>query len=581
MIHCGSAEDYPPGYPAVEFHPLTAPMFHNATKSPLASLPDDIIFRIMSFADDVGLFCLRRTCRTMLRLFSDARFLRLHDDRSDVRWISRYYREPDDNELRPNAEPIAWRRTKDLPWKRERLTEKNRAVLLPLLRRDLYCETCRTVDPGVESRLQNEHLYCSGCKISHPAGLFSYEQRRRQDDDSSRLCIGREGHIRVCEHRTVSWDDVEMYRSSGYLHKRQHDCRHPDHFSNHPPPGSPLPCPGEDVWAQGVFVRFWAFRTVQKWTASPSCRWGLGHRPALTIRRHLHLSIPNLGQANKLDYVDLLAQTEWLRASGGASYIFGDKPGRSPLEMIPFDPNFCSCVNVPRAPHAGNSNNDDDDDKNAAGWVFSNRGYPSNQCPVHGRGGAATLPPSGLHAGRQSSEKEWYQDHCLRKTFVRSLRFFPCKARPHECLEICYHKTIPLAPCRSIWHSLCSLIWQWVLGLVWQVLLGSAVLPCNLPKLQNGQTQPWSVAWFMALDPESYSLRNDLESRGVYWCDTESCLNYHRFFGRNRARQALDPELQGYSRKMRNDRQNAVCWRDNAHRIMALVILLGILVRYF
>ncbi|KAK1455093.1 hypothetical protein CMEL01_03853 [Colletotrichum melonis] len=48
-------------------------------------------------------------------------------------------------------------------------------------------------------------LHCSGCRRDHPSSLFSVKQRQEEPD--TRICIGREGHIRLCEHRTFGWDE--------------------------------------------------------------------------------------------------------------------------------------------------------------------------------------------------------------------------------------------------------------------------------------------------------------------------------------------------------------------------------------
>ncbi|KAM7201933.1 hypothetical protein V8F20_004641 [Naviculisporaceae sp. PSN 640] len=54
-------------------------MLHNATRSPLARLADDILLRIMSQGNDVDVLCLRRTCRKLLLLIPGPDFSRLHD----------------------------------------------------------------------------------------------------------------------------------------------------------------------------------------------------------------------------------------------------------------------------------------------------------------------------------------------------------------------------------------------------------------------------------------------------------------------------------------------------------------------
>ncbi|KAK3379638.1 hypothetical protein B0T24DRAFT_695498 [Lasiosphaeria ovina] len=51
------------------------------------------------------------------------------------------------------------------------------------------------------------YLHCAGCGEDHAAGYFSAKQRALPPE--LRLCIGREGFVRICDHTTVQWEDVE------------------------------------------------------------------------------------------------------------------------------------------------------------------------------------------------------------------------------------------------------------------------------------------------------------------------------------------------------------------------------------
>ena len=86
-----------------------------------------------------------------------------------------------------------------------------------------------------------------------------------------------------------------------------------------------------------------------------------------------------------------------------------------------------------------------------------------------------------------------------------------CNGSPH-CIRVWYRKMVVLAPCR---------------------------------RLQKKQRpRPSFVGWFMALDPDSYSIRQDRESYGVYWCETPNCVNYYKFHGQNLRRASLvGPDL--------------------------------------
>ncbi|KXH52575.1 hypothetical protein CSIM01_09156 [Colletotrichum simmondsii] len=60
-----------------------------------------------------------------------------------------------------------------------------------------------------------------------PSILFSAKQR--QVEPNKRICIGREGHIRLCEHRTFGWDEF-VHTSSATNADTSITCNHPDHL---------------------------------------------------------------------------------------------------------------------------------------------------------------------------------------------------------------------------------------------------------------------------------------------------------------------------------------------------------------
>ncbi|CAK7201766.1 hypothetical protein SEUCBS139899_004480 [Sporothrix eucalyptigena] len=95
-------------------------------------------------------------------------------------------------------------------------TEHQRNAIRPqwaaLVRRDVtdLCQGCRDFD--VSGRLaQRLHelgarLWCSGCRAFHQRGKFSAPQRLQWF--FKRRCIGWTGRIRVCPHLDLSWDMV-------------------------------------------------------------------------------------------------------------------------------------------------------------------------------------------------------------------------------------------------------------------------------------------------------------------------------------------------------------------------------------
>jgi len=54
---------------ASKLHSLIAAAYYNKTLSPLCSLPDEVLVRLLQLADRITVECLRRASRTFLRLF--------------------------------------------------------------------------------------------------------------------------------------------------------------------------------------------------------------------------------------------------------------------------------------------------------------------------------------------------------------------------------------------------------------------------------------------------------------------------------------------------------------------------------
>lgn len=84
-----------------------------------------------------------------------------------------------------------------------------------------YCDSCLSTyhAPDWPKRLRQatRYLHCSRCNAHHPACLFSRIQR--QVPKSVRYCIGHEGYLRICEHRTVSWLQIINKSQSIMRHK--------------------------------------------------------------------------------------------------------------------------------------------------------------------------------------------------------------------------------------------------------------------------------------------------------------------------------------------------------------------------
>lgn len=87
--------------------------------------------------------------------------------------------------------------------------------------------------------VSNDCVHCSGCIEDHRRGLFTQEELAK--DYRERVCIARQGYVRLCEHKTISLEDIEgfiqdidrLLRQENYLEKVEQvlftECQHPSH----------------------------------------------------------------------------------------------------------------------------------------------------------------------------------------------------------------------------------------------------------------------------------------------------------------------------------------------------------------
>lgn len=214
--------------------PLFAACAHNRQFSLLLKLPDEILLAILQFllSDIRDMYYIRRVCRKLRYLTEDKTlepglfrkfqafrgFHMLHNDR----FLSK----------ENNRMPFGV-----LPW--DSMPEFEATI-----RKQTLCKQCQ-IQVTRQGRIK-PHLcvfvetpekltYCAGCSRYHPRNAFSDMQRRRSS--ANRICIGREGRLRLCEHVSISWADIEAHLA---VSSREKDffkamsdfhivCKHPSH----------------------------------------------------------------------------------------------------------------------------------------------------------------------------------------------------------------------------------------------------------------------------------------------------------------------------------------------------------------
>lgn len=103
-----------------------------------------------------------------------------------------------------------------------------------------YCNDCRHARAAPDwhmlvNKLEKRQLFCFPCMKFHPRVLFSQDQRRPLFN-FRRTCIGRQGFLRLCAHRTVQWDELYSFAKrlskAGQASTPEIDPFHCDHESH-------------------------------------------------------------------------------------------------------------------------------------------------------------------------------------------------------------------------------------------------------------------------------------------------------------------------------------------------------------
>lgn len=398
-----------------EMDPLIADGYHNLICSPLCRLPEELLLDIMKRLDLVSIQCLRRVSRLFLRLYCSPPFRGCHCDSSLLGSTYDHWCQPKD-ELR-----VTWSRR-----------------LQVLLDEDIsnYCEDCRRrrTDESWTTKstsLTMDYLHCSGCSNDHPTCLFSKTQRLKSP--KTRICIGREGFVRVCEHRVVTWKEVirtgrQLARLDTKLAKVFLDkCQHESHSPNHH---------RKDTSQTNYQM---TYPVIQICGSVDNPIW-------VELVWHGHLYLPNTGfdeeGYNEIATPTLIRQQLEQFRQGVAKYIAPEiSPGRL-IEMSCFDPNRCSCLR-----YAGLEQLPD-------GWQLTPRQDPVLlACRMYPRNRLRPLRSSqmteqgGLHLQSEQNYVEYHRSGVLAtgapllgsSRIVVRIESCPSKKR---CLQIQYTRLI-------------------------------------------------------------------------------------------------------------------------------------------
>ncbi|KAF4471410.1 hypothetical protein FALBO_1677 [Fusarium albosuccineum] len=225
--------------------PSIALSLYNAGYSPIYRLPDEILLLILQMVvndDWIAFFGLRQVSRLFRRVTGDQQF-REHSFSiyKDCRYCDeqkRVWGGVLETCLAKNKPGNCFDRTISL---------LSRRIILKAIRSrmhsDLFCENCQEIlswsmdiyrlRPACKFSAVADWnwLYCSGCYLKHPSAAFSAEQKLTREQE--RVCIGRQGHVRLCNHEVITWADIES--SINQYHPKTFTdtirvCRHPSHL---------------------------------------------------------------------------------------------------------------------------------------------------------------------------------------------------------------------------------------------------------------------------------------------------------------------------------------------------------------
>lgn len=161
--------------------------------SPLTNLPVELVEQIMSYLPASSLYCLRQTSITFMVLFDTRQFERFH------------------KESGPSSHRMAFNV--------EILYAAEKSDIANSLNHEMFCNPCLAAEANgtVAERLAvlRSLRHCDGCNRLHANALFFSEDQDRPDGNSGGLlCIGRRGHITLCNShpcKPITWQDIESH----------------------------------------------------------------------------------------------------------------------------------------------------------------------------------------------------------------------------------------------------------------------------------------------------------------------------------------------------------------------------------
>jgi hypothetical protein len=203
------------------------PLYNELSSGPAEStglhrLPDEILLLIifkLSPPTDKGcllaFFALREVSRRFRRLMEGNEFLHHPFSYNDCcQWCSGGYKDQNTMLECPSQErhcfqhKVGASEVKGLG----RLMRKNNTCKKCQERRDRRDSALDFITCKFQALYSHGWLRCSSCGVEHPVSCFTRKQLLKL---SKRICIGKEGCIRLCRHKTLTWDGIKSRIDNG------------------------------------------------------------------------------------------------------------------------------------------------------------------------------------------------------------------------------------------------------------------------------------------------------------------------------------------------------------------------------
>lgn len=173
----------------------------HTSRASLTALPNEILLQVMGYLPATSLYCLRQTSTRFMLLFGTKELDKFHQVYGGFSVYTGF-----------NMDVLS-------------AAEKN--AVANSLHHEKYCASCLAAEESgaLESRLEmlRRLRHCDGCNRLHASALFLPEAQEEDGAGSGLQCIGRLGHITLCNHRScrpTTWRDVCQDSTSSWRYRR-------------------------------------------------------------------------------------------------------------------------------------------------------------------------------------------------------------------------------------------------------------------------------------------------------------------------------------------------------------------------